>query len=882
MTEVKAYVSVLTSNEKLFHAIIVYLGTLGILSAIPFYPLVLVPFISLIPAYIAFSFKPAAGIIVSATLALPSFFYQSTIFAWIYLLIYAVVLFEAWENWETIALLSVIISLPFTPFPISLLGGFVYLIMLISSFYLGSKKSIVISSVSVFFILLLSALWQVDNAAYLPVKKEIYYTTEYLMRSYGVSIFDFGDALFTSISNVFNFSQLLNFADVLSTLFNDIIILFSQDTGILQIIAWAIPLFIASYIPGRVRGRWVELKASLSLLLIPLFYTIIYYISGVPYKVEIIVYTLLSIGVIGFLEYNGFRFSRELEIRKSKEAKEFGKFGLKELTLSKGESGLEDVGGYDDVKKELYDAIMLPLTKPDIAYAYGIKPPRGILLFGPPGTGKTMMMRALAKEIDYPFFYVKASELKSKWFGESEKNLHQLFEMARKKAPCILFFDEIDSIGRKRSMSRDSPEASLLTALLQELDGFRDDKPIIFIGATNIPNVLDPALLRPGRIDKVIYMRLPKKRERKEIFKVKLRDLPHDDSIDFDKLAEMTERFSGADIAHVVEEAKMRAAERAKRLGAISPITMDDLVYVIKSTKPSTSLSDLELYEQFKVDFERRSGRVEEKKKERPQLTFEDVANMDEVKKALRQAIEIPLKHPELIKEMGINPPKGILLFGPPGCGKTYIVKAAAGEFSANLFTLSGADLLKYGQNKATEVLKESFNRAKENTPSILFIDEIETVAPSRKTHSPIMGQLLQEMDGVKSLNGVVVIGATNLPNLLDPAILRPGRFDKIIFVGFPDKKARKKIFEIHLGKFKDLFDIDYLASKTEGYTGADIKGICDEIKYKLLNKRLSGIEHPKLSKKEIDEVLGSRRSSVTKDMMYIYEEFMKEYGERT
>ncbi len=875
---VKAYLNLLLTNEKPMHALMIFFGSLAVFTSIHFYPIPMAVIMAMIAGYIAYVSKPQFGVIAFMLAAMPAFAYQSTEFFWLYLIPFAILLFKLWDYWDMVVSFQLLSFIPFAPFPISLLSGFVYFVFVVSSLYQGSKRTIPLVLIALYLIMLLSGLWQVSSP-YFPTRIEMYRTMDALERQQPVSFEEFPLAVKMAISHMTDFKAALNLNDVLSVVWYNSAIMIGNDTYIIQAIILAVVLYIIAWIPGRVRGKFIEVKASLALLLLIPSYLMFYSFIREPFPLEIPAYILASIGLIYLFESQGFRFSRELEIRKKKEEKYFGKFGLQELTLSKGERGLDDIGGYEDVKAELKEALLVPLQKPEIAYAYGLKPPRGILLFGPPGTGKTMLMRAFAKEIDYPFFYVKTSEILSHLYGETEKNLSEVFETARKRAPAILFFDEIDAIAKSRTKSQDDVTPRVLSTLLQELDGFKENKPVIFVAATNVPDMLDPAILRPGRIDKVIYMRLPNKEERKAIFKVHTRDLPLADDVDFDKLAELTERFSGADIANVVVETKRLVAEKAKKELKIIPMSMADFKKVIKKTKPSTSLADLERYEKFKLEFERRMG--EEKEKEAPELTFKDVADMEDIKSALKDSIEIPLKHPELIKKYEITPPKGLLLFGPPGTGKTYIVKAAAGEFGIPMFFLSGADLLREGYTRASSLLKETFNQAKENAPSIIFIDELETVVPVRSTGAqPLTGQLLQEMDGVKDLGNVLVIGATNLPYEVDPALLRPGRFDKIIYVGLPNKEVRKEIFKLHLDKFSEYVDLDKLAEATPRYSPADIADICKKVKYSLLKKEVSG-EKPELKTEDVLEIIKKTKPSVPPKMLMVYRKFMDFYGER-
>ena len=871
VVKAKAYLRLLTAKENLLYVILLYIAAISTFSAIPFYPLLFVPFLAVVPAFIAYSHRPEFGVITLGAMALPAFFYQSTAFAWLYLFFFSLMLFEVFDKWREIIMLFLLVSLPFTPFPMNLLAGFHYLFMLITVLHFSSKRSAFIVTSSLFLIFLLQTLWQTFIPFY-PLSTEGYLTHPLLERKPFILFSTFSAELSQALANVVDFQQLLAFGAVVDVVLHNVMRMLFQDTALIQMLFWNILLFTAAFLTGRVKDRWMETKAAAFLLLAIPFYYLIYTSMGQPYPAYHALYVALSVGIFYVLERNGFRFSREVEAIKREEEKDLAPFGVRELTLSKDVKGLEDVGGYEDVKKELMEAIMLPLQKPELAYVYGLKPPRGILLFGPPGTGKTFLMKALAKEIDYPFFYVKSTAVMSKWYGESERRIREIFERARKKAPAILFFDEIDAIARDRGRAGEHT-ASLVTALLQELDGFREDKPIIFVAATNRPDVIDKALLRPGRIDKIIYMRPPNFEERKAIFAKKLSPYPTKD-IDLDRLAKLTERFSGADIDRVVREAVLKVAERAKRSGKVEPITQQDLEEIIGKTKPSITTSMLEMYEAFKTEFERRT----EEKERPPQLTFKDVVDLEKVKKALKRAIELPLKHPELVERYGLEPVKGLLLFGPPGTGKTYIIKAAAGEFGVPLISLSAAELLSQGEGKAAEVLKEAFNKARDAAPAILFIDEIDTIG-SRATTPALFNQLLQEMDGLKSNKGVVVVGATNEPWKVDVALLRPGRFDAILYVEPPNKAVRKALLAYYLGKFASLYDLDRLAELTKGFSSADIKALANDIKAKLLLAEMEGSKLP--SQEEIEEIVKKRRPSITPALLKRYKTFLEEYGER-
>jgi len=881
-----ATVQMLRNDENLGGAALVALGALFLLLCFPFYPVYLVPLLAALAGAVAYR-KPPLGTILGMLLAFPAIAYQAPVLAWVFTLFLALSLFEAFEHWSTISFLQVAIMMPFAPQPFSLLSGFLFLILGIAALRFGSRHSFAVSLPAIFVVLLLSSLWLVQTSSFITI-------SENMGALYGPAMAELahdsmpevgiaelvpaaGEALFSLV----NFDNIRYVGPALSKIGDNVINLVARDAALAELVVWATALFLCAYLPARFEHRYRQAISSLSLFIVPLANMFVAPAFGNPFDPASFAYCAASVGVIAAFEHSGFSISREKIVVRNQKQKSFGKFGLQDLSGSEGVSSLADVGGYEDVKHELSEAIVAPIKKKELTYTYGIKPPNGVLLFGPPGTGKTLLMKALAKELDVGFYYIKCSDLLSVWYGESEKNLSEVFSIARKNAPCVLFFDEIDSIGKRRdSYTSDDVAPRLMSVLLEEMDGFRSKKTVITIGATNIPDQLDPALMRPGRFDKVIYMPLPDAGARKAVFKVHLSKLPHDSDIDYGKLAAMTERYSGADIANICIEASRLAAREAIASNVVVNISAEHIKSVIRRIKPSVSLDSLETYGKFRLDYERRSG-AEEKKPDEKGVRWEDVAGLEEVRRILLESIEIPLLHEDLMKEMDVKPSKGLLLFGPPGCGKTMIVKAAANELNANFLTISGAELMRSRDKSPASYVKEVFNRARESAPALVFIDEIEALAPNREEYrGGILTELLQELDGVKELKNVMLVGATNKPSAIDPAMLRPGRFDKILYIPPPDEPARKQLFTINLAKFLKNMEVGRLSRLTEGFSGADIASVCQEVKMGLVRERLRG-KAMEIDTAKVAATISQRRPSITAKDLREYLSFMQEYGER-
>ena len=549
------------------------------------------------------------------------------------------------------------------------------------------------------------------------------------------------------------------------------------------------------------------------------------------------------------------------------------------------EVAYEDIGGLQDEIKKIREMVELPLKHPEIFERLGIEPPKGVLLHGPPGTGKTLLAKAVANETNSHFIVINGPEIMSKYYGQSEENIRKKFEEAEKSAPSIIFIDEIDAIAPKREESKGEVERRVVAQLLATMDGLKSRGKVVVIAATNIPNSLDPALRRPGRFDREIEIGVPDKDGRLNILKIHTRNMPLDKSVNLKKLADMTYGFVGADLSALAKESAMIVLRRI----------MPDLKLSEEEAIPKEMLEKLKVMHKDFIEALKvvRPSALREVFIEIPNVKWTDIGGLEEVRQQLVEAVDWPLKHPQAFSRLGITPPKGILLYGAPGTGKTMLAKAVATESKANFISVKGPELLSKWVGESEKAVREIFKKARQTSPSIIFFDEIDSMAPRRaassdsKVSERVVNQILTEMDGLESMNNVVVLAATNRPDMLDTALLRPGRFDRIIMTPVPEEKTRLEIFKVHTKQMpldKDV-DIAELAKKTEGYVGADIEAICREaaimalredmktktISMKHFNKGLTLI-HPSASKevedayKEIESGFTSARAKEMKE----------------
>lgn len=487
----------------------------------------------------------------------------------------------------------------------------------------------------------------------------------------------------------------------------------------------------------------------------------------------------------------------------------------------------DDLGGLKKEVQKIREMIELPMRHPELFEKLGVEAPKGVLMYGPPGTGKTLLAKAVAGETNSHFISLSGPEIMGKYYGESEERLREIFKQAEENAPSIIFIDEVDSIAPKREEVTGEVEKRVVSQLLTLMDGMKSRGKVVVIAATNRPDSIDPALRRPGRFDREIEIGIPDEEGRKEILAIHTRGMPLNDKVNLDQIAKITHGFVGADLEILAKEAAMRSLRR------ILPELDLEQEKISSEILQKIVINDEDFRDALK---EVRPSALREVLVQIPNVTWDDVGGLESLKEELQEAVEWPLKHKDAFEHADVSPPKGILLYGPPGTGKTLIAKAVANTTESNFISIKGPELLSKWVGESEKGVREIFRKARQASPCIVFLDEIDAIAPSRSSGTSdshvterVVSQILTEIDGLEELQNVIVIGATNRIDIVDSALLRPGRFDRIIEVPLPDTKARENIFKIHTKKKPLANDIDFaqLVEKTQGFSGAEIEGVC-------------------------------------------------------
>jgi transitional endoplasmic reticulum ATPase len=530
----------------------------------------------------------------------------------------------------------------------------------------------------------------------------------------------------------------------------------------------------------------------------------------------------------------------------------------------------EDIGGMRGLVTRIREIVELPLKHPEIFAQLGIEPPKGVLMHGPPGCGKTLLAKAVANETHAHFISINGPEIVGKFAGEAEEKLRRIFKNAQKNAPAIIFVDEIDAIASKRD-DLYGIEGRIVAQLLTLMDGLKDRGQVIVIAATNRPDAIDSALRRPGRFDREIAIGVPDRKGRKEILQIHVKGMPLE-GVELDRIADLTPGFTGADLAGLTKEASLLSIRRIlpkidldeeipTEVLSEMRVTMDDFINALNDVEPSA---------------------LREVLVEVPKVNWSDVGGLADVKQEIRESIEMPIKSPGKFRKMGIRPPSGVLLYGPPGCGKTLLVKAAANQAKANFISVKGPEVLSKWVGESEKAVRKIFRKARQLAPCIVFFDEVDSIAPSRGSESNkvaerVVNQILTELDGIEKREGVLFVAATNRPDLIDPALLRPGRIDRFVYAPAPDEESRLKVLEIHTKSMPlEKVDLGAVAKATEHFGGADLEAVCREAAMFAIRE-----ERKKVTQKDFDRAVEKVGPSLSDEMLKVYEKIRKTFRTR-
>ncbi len=881
------HVQNIISDTKFIDAVMILLIFISASIAIPYYPAIFVVVLSIV-LFIASMKHPFLGMGVLAALIFPVLMYQSPGIGWIYAFVFTAAMVFGFINYRSIILAYLLISLA-----LSYIGKLLFIpFMILAPLLIGFKRSAIMIIIVFVGIISFSATMGIQNNAYIlynasdahsAISSGALNTTLQFTTVSGprltVSTFISGTG---AAFKRFMDPKLL--ADITAIFAVLVAALLYKPVYTIQFIIVVALFFSVETVAIRSRSKYKGARASTIGVVYPIVYGLLLAATGKPILPLIPLLSFVLAPLAFFLmELYNIDIVKALEVKKHDIRMKFGE-AFEDLQAEKPSETFDDIADYTTVKDDMMRSIISPIEQRGVSRAYNVKPVKGVLLFGPPGNGKTMMMRALSREIHNGFFRMSASDIVASQPGESERKISRIFAIAKKSSPCILFIDEIDSIAGRRDVEMDEVHKHLMSQLLEELDGFQKLERVIVVGATNRPDAIDPAILRPGRFDRSIYMPLPDFGARSELFRLYLKRLPISRNIDVEALAKNTERFSCVDIRNICESTSQRVAREAIESHKLLDITYGDLIKTIKSTKPSTRIADVEQYTRFRDDFERTHNVIAGSSKTGNKAALDRIVGYSKEKDTISSAIDL-LTHPELAKKYGVKGTNGILMYGPAGTGKTMMMRAVAGMApGVTMIELDSSEIMRGGPTEATSKLKEYFYRAKENKPAILFIDEIDGIVGSRtgseEMYSSIISEFLKQMDGMRGSAGIMVIASTNRPDVIDPAILRPGRFDRLLYIGPPTAPIRKKMFINFLRNAPlDAIDFDRLAEMTEGFTGADIEGVCNEAKRISMNVALKERYSPNITQKVVEDVISGSSPSAPDDVLEMYKEFRKAHG---
>ncbi len=852
------------------------------LSFIPFYPWWMIGIVSIVIGAVSYKY-PYNSLLILALFVTGSAAYQSPEFGLVMLVFSLLILLVSFFDWKFGFLVFLIIFLARI--------GAIYFVPVMSVVLFSIYLSVISTAVAGIFLVLLSSSSNFEllgfvttsphKTAFMRFDKPV--VSNFKPSSLGESLAGIGNANADIIGEILanNFgASILPFFQVLLwciALYLIYMIVETREPKLNKLIQW---------VKYPLKKDWKKTASASILLGISPIFGLLYfdYFAGMK-TLDIIWIGLLLVGgvVLSFVSIGLGFMTKSLFREYYRSQLGISDVGTRIAEMADlGETPFKNVGGLTDVKNEVKESILMPLLRPDISEKFGVETSKGMMLYGPPGCGKTLLMKALATELDVEMINVKCGDVMSRWYGESEESMMKLFKAARERKPCIIFFDEIDAIAKKRDMySADDVTPRLLSLLLSELDGMDRSEGIIMVGSTNKPDMVDPALLRPGRFDKIIYVPPPDKEERKDIMNIHFRDKPLSSNVDLDKFARKTEGFSGADLANLAKESATRTMRKSIDTGGMKKITEKDIDEVLHKMNPSITPSMKEEYERVKSKYERKIHETKEPEMERG-ITLEDIPDLDEEKQVLREEILHPITETDLVREFDISGTKNLLLYGPKGCQKLSILKAAGNEIGIPMRVITGMEFKEVVSEGGREVVDKLFDEMRDMAPSVMVFTEIEKIAPSNldsQEEKNIFESFLNLMKDIEEVNNVTLIGTSHYPARLNEDIFERGRFEKRMFIPAPDLERREELFEIHLDSIPTEEGIDYkkLAKKSDRFTSDDIKSCIEDAKIKALSRSKKG--EAKVTQEDLEESIEETQSSLKEDMIKSAERFKDEWN---